>query len=269
MKSQEILLASAVIAIVAGAGASLASRAFQERPARAETETRADSSGRSVAAIGLDEPETRRALDELRMENTVLRERLAALEARLGELASTRTPLGQGESTTLHASRDGEAPLASETVVADDDFVASVGRALDEIQRREGTEREARRQELQAERIEARVTRLQQELGLNNRQASDLRTALIAADDKREALFTSLRENEGDPRDLRESFRTLRDERDTALRGILTPEQFETFRQGEEGDFGRRGFGEFGGPPGGPPDAAGRRDGAQGRREPR
>ncbi len=251
MKPQEILLASAVIALVAGAGASLAARAFQT-PARAEADLRAVPAPLSTSADAASLPETARALDELRMENTNLRERLATLEARLSELASTRTPVALDASTpaALHLAGN-DAARTPEAFAADDDFVASVGRALEEIERREDAEREVERKAQQAERIEQRVARLQQELGLTNRQASDLRTTLIDADDKREALFDSLRENEGDPREMRESFRTLRDETYASLQTILTPEQLETYRQRDEEDFGRRGPPDFGGPPDG------------------
>jgi predicted nucleic acid-binding Zn-ribbon protein len=256
MKPQEILLASAVIALVAGAGASLAARAFQT-PARAEADLRAVPAPLSTSADAL--PETARALDELRLENTSLRERLATLEARISELSSSRTPVALDASTraALHLAGT-DAGRAPEAFAADDDFVASVGRALDEIERREDAEREVERKAQQAERIEQRVARLQQELGLTNRQASDLRTTLIGADDKREAIFDSLRESEGDPREMRESFRTLRDETYTSLQTILTPEQLETYRQRDEEDFGRRGPPDFGGAP---PDGQRRREG--------
>src|SRR5262249_52380207 len=133
-------------------------------------------------------------------------------------------------------------------------------RALDTIKAREEADRDAKRKEIQAQRVEERVAKLELELGLNKRQASDLRTTLIAQDDKREALFSKLRDGDGDPRDLRDSFRTIRDETYTALQGILTAEQLENYRRSEEADF-RRGFGDFGGGPRPPDDGQG-----QGRR---
>ncbi len=249
MKTPEILFASAVIAVVAGVGTALATRAFQATPARAEAMPRGASS-ESVPADGTEVGDrTSRALDELRLENSALRERLAALEVRLGEFASTRTALAAEGQASASSRYDAEesASAALQSIAVDDDFVASVGRALGEIERKEEAERAQRRKELQAARIEERVTKLQTELGLNNRQTSDLRTALIGADDKREVLFSSLREGEGDPRDVRDSFRDLRDQTYTTLQGILTPEQFETFKKSDE-DFGRRDFGGPGGP---------------------
>ena len=117
------------------------------------------------------------------------------------------------------------------------------------IKAREDAARELKRKELQAVRIEEKLTELETKLGLNHRQTSDLRDVLIAQDDKREALFTSMREAQGDPRDMREGFRTIRDETFAALETFLTPEQVEGYKQSEERDWGRGG-GERGGPPG-------------------
>jgi len=207
MKPQELLLASAVIALIAGVGTSLAARALQDRPARAAAET-----PNAAPAAATEAPtaaaDSRRVLDDLRLENAALRERLSAVEARLAEVTSTRTPIAHEdeESATpelaLRAA-DGASPQA---VAVDDDFVASVGRAMDEIKRREDAAREQKRKDVQAVRVEERVAKLQQELGLTSRQASDMRTALITADDKREALFDTLRDSEGDPRDMRDGF---------------------------------------------------------------
>jgi len=192
-----------------------------------------------------------RALDELRMENSALKERLTTLEARLAEVSSMRTPSAsmadpdRGDRSVDDAPdaalRSASAPEVSPA------FVASVGKALDAIQAKEEADREAKRKELQAQRIEERVAKLQQELGLTNRQASDVRTALIAQDDKREKLFADMRDGVGDPRDLRDSFRVIRDETHATLQNVLTPEQLSTFVQSEESDF-RRGPPDFGTP---------------------
>lgn len=261
MKPQEILFASALIAVVAGVGTTLAVQALRAPPARVEAQRALDPVEIASAA---SEPSLGRGLDELRMENNALRARLAALEGRLEEVLSSRRrletgPPGTNGSGPAAAGRRADAasllPLA-----ATPDFVATVGEALDTIKAREEAEREARRKELQAQRIEDRVSKLQLELGLNNRQASELRTALIAQDDKRETLFTSMRDGSADPRDMRDSFRTLRDETHATIQLALTPEQFEAYQKSDETDFGRRGF-EPGFPGGRPPD-----DGPGGRR---
>jgi hypothetical protein len=256
MKPAEILLASAVIALVAGAGAALATRALSAASPRAESPPRPLEVARGTpdAAAG----GTERSLDDLRLANASLRQRVEALEVRLAEVQSARTavavdsPIEVLASDELAAERhalDGE---ASELTPA---FVDSVGQALEKIKQREDAEREKKRKELQAQRVEERVARLQQELGLNNRQTSDLRTALITQDDKRDALFANMRDGVGDPRDMRDSFRVIRDETYTTLQGILTAEQLEGFKKSEEMEFGRRGPGDFG--PGGRPPEGG------------
>lgn len=255
MKPQEILFASAVIAAVAGVGAALATHAFEAKPARMEADVRGV---REVAPPGAPTADTVRGLDDLRMENASLKERMASLEARLAEALSSRTPLASAsqELRAPLAADDGGAMLQSLEVTPA--FVASVGQALDTIRAKEDAEREQKRKELQAQRIEDRVTKLQQELGLNNRQTSDVRTALITADDKREALFASMRDMAagGPGEGMREGFRTIREETHTALKATLTPEQFEAYKTSEESEFGRRGFGDFGG--GRPPDGGNR-----------
>lgn len=255
MKTQEILLASALIAVVAGVGTALATSAFREAPARSEAERLAVESPAASRPTASADP---RALDELRMENSALKARLGALEARLNELSSSRTPVESRsvEAAQVAGSRVVEGDeLASQAIQVTPAFVDSVGQALDTIRAREDAEREARRKEIQAQRIEDRVAKLQQELGLTNRQSSDLRTALIQQDDKREALFTSMREGTGDPNTMRDSFRSMRDETYATIQGFLTPEQFAAFQKSEESDFGRRGF-DFG-PGGGRPDSGG------------
>jgi len=252
MKNQELFLASGVIALVAGTGAALATRAFDGATGR-EAGPRTEARETAAESPGLGSSVLSRALDDLRMENAALTQRLAMLEARLAELQSTRTPVATaGEERRAERPAD-DAPDAAlhsgATLDVTPAFVASVGKALDAIKAKEEAEREVKRKELQAQRIEERVARLQQELGLTNRQSSDLRTALIAQDDKREALFTSMRDGVGDPRDLRESFRVIRDETNATLQAVLTPEQFNDYVQRDDSDFGRRGPPDFAGRP--------------------
>jgi prefoldin subunit 5 len=250
MKNQELFLASGVIALVAGTGAALATRAFEGGAGR-EASPRAETRESAAESRAPGSPELSHELDELRMENTALSQRLAALEARLAELQSTRTPVATARDESHAEPLVDDAPDAAlhpgATLDVSPAFVASVGKALDAIKAKEESERETKRKELQAQRIEERVAKLQQELGLSNHQATDLRTALIAQDDKREALFNSMRDGVGDPRDLRESFRTIREETNTTLQTVLTTDQFNGFLQREDSDFFRRGPPDFAG----------------------
>jgi hypothetical protein len=250
MKPSEILLASGVIALVAGAGAALATRGLT-----GGASTRAESAPTTLATTPqASSGVSAEDLTDLRAANVDLCQRLALLEARLAESESRRAPAeiesGTPAAREVEPRAAGETPLAALDATLTPAFVESVGLALDKIKAREEAEREKKRKELQATRIEERVAKLEQELGLNHRQASDLRTALIAQDDKRDALFASMRDGAGDPRDMREGFRKIRDETMTELETFLTPDQIERYRRSEEGEFGRRGPGDFG--PGGP-----------------
>jgi len=238
MKTSEILLASAVLSIVAGGGAALAAGAFLgTRATRAEGAVSARpvaSESRASDGSALD---VAHELDQLRLENSGLRLKLDELERRLSDSLSARMPL---ESVPLAAGAAGDSPELAALLAGDvtPDFVARVDQAMATIKAREDAEREVKRKELQAQRIEQRITDLQTKLGLNSRQASDLRTVLIDEDDRREKLFASMRDSQ-EPRDMREGFRTIRDETYAALERVLTPEQFEGYKQSEEREWGR------------------------------
>jgi hypothetical protein len=265
MKTQEILLASALLALVAGAGAALATRALVDGSPRTEAPARAVESAPAADASA----ETQRVLEDLRVANAQLQARLATLEARVGEVQSGRTAVAPESTRVELATSEVLAPeTRSLAALAGPElspqFVDSVGQAMEKIRDKEEAEREKKRKELQAQRVEERVTRLQRDLGLNNRQSGDLRTAFLTQDEKREQLFQGMRDGQGDPRDMKETFRTLRDETLTTIQGILTPEQYTAFQKTEEDEFGRRGFGgDFGGRDGGPgarpPEEYGRR----------
>ena len=256
MKPQEILLASGLIALVGGVGAALASRAFMASTARVAAQRSVES---APSAPGSDAGELQRSLDELRLADTALVQRLSGFEARLAAMENARTAVAE-EASEAESSALDLVPHADDGRVAGEipltpAFVDSVGKALKRIKDREEAEREARRKELQAQRIEERVMRFQQELRLDNRQTKDLRSALITQDDKREALMLSMRDGLGDPREARDGFRALRDETLATIQGFLTPDQFTLYKQSEESEFGRRGFGDFG-PGGRPPEGA-------------
>ena len=260
MKTPEMFLASALVAAVAGVVAALAVNALHGGAPRTDSDARPtalsvpQSSGAPAAV-------SERDLNELRMENTALKERVGALETHLAEVLSTRSPVAAAPRAVEAQQQlvDDGTPQTAMVGAPDvsPEFVTSVGKALDEIRAKEEAEREQKRKELQAQRIEERVTKLQQDLGLTGRQATDMRTALITADDQREALFASMRDDPAGPMDgrtdMRESMRKIHDDTRTQIQSFLTPEQFESYKASEEAEFGgRRGFGDFGG--GRPPD---------------
>ena len=162
MKNQELLLACAVISIVSGVGATLATRAFEAGAVRS-SEPRASVTESSAAAPASDDSAAREIV-ELRRTNVALAERLSALEARLSDASSTRTPatpvVAESTSVATRAASDspGAAALLDPSFEVTPTFVASVGQALDTIKAREDAEREAKRKEIQAQRVDTTVT---------------------------------------------------------------------------------------------------------------
>lgn len=248
MKTSEILLASAVLSILAGGGAALAAGAFLGTTvARVEGAPSRPVAGEGRAADGAT-LDVARELDQLRLENSGLRLKLEELERRMAETLTARVPLESAPLETARAASDSPELAALLAGDVTPDFIARVDQAMATIKAREEAEREVKRKELQAQRIEQRITDLQTKLGLNTRQASDLRTILIDEDDRRDKLFVAMRDSQ-EPRDMREGFRAIRDETYAALERVLTPEQLEGYKQSEE--WGRGPGGGRGGPPGG------------------
>jgi hypothetical protein len=249
VKSSEILLAAAVVGGVSGALGAFLVQSFGsggEPVARQASVTNAEpGDGGSSGA----DSELGHSLDDLRMGDVALATRIDELEARLA-LVATRAPASLGGELDGRLSASEVSPERLASMLGDGtnspEFVATVGRALEEIRAQEEAEREAARQEMMRQRIEDRVARLQESLGLSNVQTRDMRTVLLDQESKRDELFASMRDGQGDPMSMRESMRTLRDETSTALQGILTADQYQTYRETERDDF-RGGFGgDFG-----------------------
>jgi predicted nucleic acid-binding Zn-ribbon protein len=207
------------------------------------------ASGDAAAAVAEE-------LRGLREENVVLQQRLDDLEALLAQEIAGRIPIEavdarmEPSEATMASTQEaaqvaallgdggGELPPA---------FVASVGQALKEIRDEEERQREIRRAEERAARIEERVTELQDELGLTSYQTGEMRVALTTLEEKRDALRQSIEAAGGDRREMFDGFRTVYEETSAELKTILTPEQFELYQQSDRGRFG---FGRREGPPG-------------------
>jgi len=251
MKTSETLLASFVVSAVAGGVTALLVGSMRGGEPRAERTAPVETPAAGAIDASADDAAIARRLDDLRIENAALAERLRQLEARLAEGAA-RQPVEEPSAAPeggMLVARDETGAVKGDAVVVTPAFVESVNQALSEIRAREEVEELARRKELQAARIEQRVTELQEKLGLSRGQVADVRTALLTQDEKREALFTSLRDTDADRRTVYESMRSIRDETNVALERSLTPEQFQMYRESEEAEFRRFG----GGPPGGVP----------------
>jgi hypothetical protein len=256
VSSKAILIVSALLAALVGTAAALAASLFVQPDA-------ASLASSSEVAVPVEresavvDPQLVAALDDLKADNAMLRERVTSLETELTFLRDARTPISAG-ATALEADggvsdRAVAAALAGSGGELSEVFVANVGQALREIRAEEEREREATRKERQSQRLEENLKALQESLGLSNYQVNEMRGVLVAQDDKRSALFASIQESGGDPRSAREGMRAIRDETHAALKTVLTPEQFEGYLQSDDFDFGGRGRGRDRGPAGGAP----------------
>lgn len=251
MKSSEILLAAAVVGLVSGALGAFLVQSFAGSGEAAARSAPTSEPARGAVIAPEDGDGLGHSLDELRMGDVALATRIDELEARLASVAS-RAPAALTASVDGRLSASEVSPERLASMLGDGasspEFVATVGRALEEIRAQEEADREAERQALQRQRVEDRVARLQESLGLSNVQTRDLRTVLLDQEDKRDALFSSIRDGQGDPMSMRDSMRDLRDQTNTALQGILTADQYDSYRETERDDFrGGFGGGGFGG----------------------
>ena len=267
MKMSETILASLLVSAVAGATTAVLVQSMRGDDPRKErqvatVESTRPSHGGDGAGEAQADPDLRSELDGLRMENAVLSERLRELEQRVAENAQ-RQPVEQtsvGELASSTGTREELASVQGDAMAVTPAFVESVGVALERIRAREAEEAEARRKEAQSARVEQRLLDLQEKLGLSRGQVADVRTALLTQEEKREALFLSMRDApESDRRTVYEGVRSIRDETHAQLERTLTPEQYQLYRESEESEFRR--FGGGGGPPGGGPPGFGGREG--------
>lgn len=192
-------------------------------------------------------------LGELSEQLTSLSMRLAVLENRASERVEAVAMEGTGELETSARLEQLLNTLSSPGSAVDPLFQSKVAAAIDRIEDEKAQEREREEfEEIQQEVLE-RLDKLQPELGLDAAQRSSMETLLVDSRVKRNELFRAMREGGDFSRD---SFRELRDETETALSGILSPTQLESYEASERSERGwGRGPGGFsrGGDSGGGP----------------
>jgi hypothetical protein len=147
--------------------------------------------------------------------------------------------------STDHAAFAANAPKGGGVVPGD---VAVVKQALEEIRRAEEAERRAQREERRKEQISRRVADLAPKLGLTADQQERLTAVFIDANAHRQALWQAMRESEGagDPRQMRETMRAVREEEERKVQEILSPQQYaelqkirEEERREQQEEWGR------------------------------
>ena len=179
----------------------------------------------------------------LRAEVTELEEHHAALSARLMTLEQTlanrvaRDPRSAGETDPALPGRieplaSRARPEAAEEPDASGPFVDTVYSALQEIRADEERERDVLRQEAREARVEARLERLVDQIGIGGYQMDQMRELLLWRETTRDELRAAegLRDREG----IKEDYRAMREETEDRLAGILLPEQLDAYRKSEQ-----------------------------------
>jgi len=179
-----------------------------------------------------------------------------SLERRLSMLESHNRGMGRelvlGEGEVLSAPADPAILAAVEAYMAKasgdqgsvKDLVAST---LTQIRDQEDVDREIARDEREAVRLQARVDRMSEDLGLYGTQASQLYDTLWNESAKRDDLRDAMRSGTGDMDAVRDEMRGLRDDTALALEQFLTAEQIEAYNESNTGWGGRNGGGGRGG----------------------
>ncbi len=159
-----------------------------------------------------------------------------ALEARLAELelrpqATERAALADSGNPT--ATSGGAAPYAGSSpevmsVLASQQFQDQVGVILGDLQDRERLERDQRRDDAEADRLEERLVDLTERLGLYGNQVDSMRTILTDERLARNAAVAKARDL-GDWGSMRTAMGEVRETSNAALKSVLSEEQMTKY----------------------------------------
>lgn len=224
----------------------------------------------AVAAVTLtstnSEPVEAQSAD---VESAVL-DRLASIEAGMDanaqaieELASKPQLVPVAGSSRLDMASAGESGLSKEDVMAliketaTEELsaptavaAATVEAVIEQRDERKRLERDERRAAESEKRTEDKLAKMQSELGLDMNQMNGMRDVYTTRDAKISEMRTAMREGwqSGgmDRTKMREMWTGVRDETDTAIQGVLTPNQFDQYKENGYDDMGGRGGGNGG-----------------------
>ncbi len=203
--------------------------------------------------------------------DSAILDRLAGIEAgmnanalRIEEIASKPqlVPVSDGSSRVDMASA-GQTGLTKEEILAliketateelaapTSAAAATVEAVIELREERERQERATRRAAEAEKRVEDRLAKMQSELGLDMNQMNGMRDVYANRDAKMTEMRTAMRqgwEDGGmDRTKMREMWGEVRTETDTAIQGVMTPSQYEQYKEGGYDDFGGRGGGRGG-----------------------
>lgn len=160
-------------------------------------------------------------------------DRVAALEFETDQFV-TRAELGDLLKELAEEDLAVVTPAARDTVEA----------VLEQREEERRKEREQERAERMEELRENRLAEMQQKLGLDNNQLAQMRDQMQASEQAMRDLWSNEDIRSMDREERRDMFTQMREDADQAVRGILTPAQYETYQEeGYDNPFGRRGGG--------------------------
>ncbi len=252
-----VILAS----LVAGGAGAAATTILTSKPNTANAESE---------AVQSDSAEVLAKLDSMQQSYDELLGRIDALEDN-AEMVPISTPARVSavatEALTEEDVREILKEMDSASVAAvTPNFQRAVESAIEMRDERRRAEREVERAEAAEKRMEDRLAKLQTELGLDQNQVNSMRTVYQDQEIKRDELRTEMREmrenGTGSREDMRDMWRGLTDSTNESIQGILTPSQYETYKESDSAND--RGFGRGGGGGGG--NDGGGRGGNQGGR---
>ncbi len=199
-------------------------------------------------------PELLAAIDELNASVSSLNSRIEKLES-----AETLAPIAAPGRVAATLDRSEIESVVSEMLgsvdgpaAATPSLESAVANVIEMREEREKQEREQRRADAEAKRLEDRLAKLQTELGLDQTQLDSMRGIFqdqTAKVDEMRQTMREARDSGLDMGSMREMWTGLRDETNTAIQGVLSPSQYEQYQEstpiqrwvGRGGDTGGRG----------------------------
>ncbi|MFT5732723.1 MAG: putative RNase H-like nuclease (RuvC/YqgF family) [Planctomycetota bacterium] len=229
-----------IASLVAGGAGAAATTMLSSKPAATST----------TSGITQDNTDILAKLDSMEQSYYSMADRLEALE-RNSELV----PVGNGaerisavapEIVLEDAVRNVLASMDdSETVAATPKLEQAVAAVIEMREERSKLERDQKRAEAEEKRLEDRLAKLQTDLGLDQNQLNSMRTIYQDQDQQRTEFRDKMRDGSGGSREeIRTLWTDMRDSANTAIEGVLTPSQYETYQESNQND---RGFGRGGG----------------------
>lgn len=251
------------VGLLAGGVGAVAASALRPEPAAPPSDAGAPLDPNADLSTQL------RTLTEL---NARLEERLGKLETTVAMAApaQVRVPAAVGNEPVdleaLVAAAVAKLNTTPTGTAVTPDFRKQVEAVIELGREEERAKREQERLAREAQMLEDRLAKLQTDLGLDNRQLDGMRQLFLDTDAKREEMRTQMRDaRDGGGmnfEDMRGQWQTLATAMDTRLQAILTPSQYDKYKE-QNPDRGFGGRGGFQGASGGPPAQQGGNNGGR------